>query len=149
MNLKPRRQEAPDVNLTPLVDVVLLLLIFFMVSTTFREETDLEILLPEASRQVQPESSEDQIMIAIDAAGNVFLNGQSLVDGSLAAIEAALAAAAGKRRDLPLVIRADGRTSHQAVVRAMDAAARMGFRRLGIATLEAGPAEGGKGDPGP
>ena len=134
MNLRPRRREEPDINLTPLIDVVFLLLIFFMVSTTFRKESDFEIELPEASQKPTVEESE-QLELAIDAQGRYFVDGKALDDDRLTTLIAALKEAAGEDREQPLVIRADSETSHQAVVKAMDAAGQLGLRRLSIATL--------------
>jgi biopolymer transport protein ExbD len=146
VNLRPRRQEEPDINLTPLIDVVFLLLIFFMVSTTFRKEADLKVNLPESSEAVSPVERE-QLTITIDAEGRYAVNGEALVDTRLETLKSAISGAAGARRDLPLVIRADGNTPHQAVVKAMDAAGQSGFRQLGIATIQASPRSGqGEGE---
>lgn len=133
MNLRQRRREEPDINLTPLIDVVFLLLIFFMVSTTFRREADFKIELPEASQKPVPE--EQQLILTIDAAGRYFIQDRELPDTRLVTIKKALIEATGENRDLPLTIRADGRTLHQAVVRAMDAAGQAGLRHLAIATV--------------
>lgn len=135
MNLGPRRREEPNIDLTPLIDVVFLLLIFFMVSTTFRRESDIQIDLPEASPKSAP-NEEQPLTVGIDADGRYSINGRALPDARLETISAALAEAAGEDRDQPLIIRADGRTPHQAVVTAMDAAGRLGFRRLAIATVQ-------------
>ncbi len=142
MNLRPRRQEEPDINLTPLIDVVFLLLIFFMVSTTFRKEADLKVNLPESSEAVAP-AEREQLTLTIDAEGRYVVNDKPLVDTRLETLKSAISTAAGARRNLPLVIRADGNTPHQAVVKAMDAAGQLGFRQLGIATIQASP----RGDP--
>ena len=137
MNLRPRAREREEVgvNLTPLIDVVFLLLIFFMVSTTFRNETDLEIQLPEATQEATP-ADQQRILIAIDKSGHYFVNDGALPEDNIEAIKAALLMAAADDRSLPIVIRADAATAHQAVVRAMDAAGQLGFRRLAIATVE-------------
>lgn len=135
MNLRRRRREEPNVNLTPLIDVVFLLLIFFMVSTTFRREADLRLDLPEASRTPAP--TEQHLTVSIDAAGVYYVNDQALPDARPETLRQALAAAAGEDRQQPLLLRADGRTPHQAVVTAMDAAGQLGFRRLVIGTVEA------------
>lgn len=136
MNLRPRRQEQPDINLTPLIDVVFLLLIFFMVSTTFRKETDLEIDLPKATQQQRP-AEQETLTVAVDAQGRYFVNAQPLAETSIEVLKAALIEASGEQRDLPFTIRADGQAPHQAVVTVLDAAGQLGFRRLGIATLQA------------
>lgn len=133
MNLRPRRDEGPDINLTPLIDVVFLLLIFFMVSTTFERSSELAIELPEAT--APPEQPEpDAIEIAIDASGSYYVNGTELVNTQLGTVKQALSAAAAGREDVRLVITADGRTPHQAVVTVMDAARRLGLAHLTFAT---------------
>ena len=135
MNLRPRRREELDINLTPLIDVVFLLLIFFMVSTTFRKEAELEIDLPQASEE--PASIEPrQLTISIDAQGRYYVNETALPDDQPGTLRKALLEVTGDKRDLPVTIRADGRTSHQAVVRVLDVAAQLGLRRLGIATVQ-------------
>lgn len=133
MNLRPRRVEEPDVNLTPLIDVVFLLLIFFMVSTTFRKEVDLKIELPTASEA--SEAQDRRLEIAIDSLGRMYVNDQPIADDQPEALKMAIVDAVGDERDLPFVIRADGRTPHQAVVKAMDIAGLLGFRQIAIATV--------------
>jgi len=137
MNLNPRRRrEEPEINLTPLIDVVFLMLIFFMVSTTFLKESDLRIALPEASQQ--PTRSEQQpIRITINTQGNFFINGKELVNTKIGTVERGLSEALGERSpdSVPVVIRADGDTQHERVVTAMDAAQRAGLRQVGIATV--------------
>ena len=135
MNLRPDHREHLDINLTPLIDIVFLLLIFFMVSTTFRKETGLEVDLPEASEAVRP-TEREQLTITIDARGRYAVNDQVLIDERLETLKSAISAAAGDQRDLPLIVRADGNTPHRAVVKAMDVAGQLGFRQLGIATVE-------------
>jgi len=138
MNFRPERRDVIELNITPLIDVVFLLLIFFMVSTTFQRETQLSVQLPEAAA---PESkSEDQtIEVVINARGEYFLNGRELVNNQPATLRAALARLSSGRKGTPLVIRADARTPHQAVVTVMDAARQLGLLHLSIATAK--PAE--------
>ena len=135
--MKFRRSRKPDsgIDLTPLIDVVFLLLIFFMVTTTFTQETRLLISLPEAGGETvdaEPESLE----LTIDKEGNYALNGQSLINRDIKTIMAALKDASAGNRDLPVVITADAESSHQAVVTAMDAAGKLGFNQLQIATQQ-------------
>ena len=136
MNLRRQRAEDPDINLTPLIDVVFLLLIFFMVSTTFKRDADLAVELPEASAEPTAQAP-DTLELVIDAQGRYFLGDKELVDRKLNTVKQALAQAAGENRQRPLVIRADAKTPHQAVVTAMDAAGQLGFKRLSIATVQA------------
>jgi biopolymer transport protein ExbD len=143
--LKFRRQRAEEVgiNLTPLIDVVFLLLIFFMVSTTFTRETQLSIDLPEAEGSVK-ETSEQQIEILVDEAGSYRVNGRGLVDNRMRTLQAAIYKISAGDTTLPMVITADADAAHQHVVRAMDAAGQMGFVHLSITTRQpAGSDSGG------
>ena len=134
MNLRQRVREDPTIDLTSLIDVVFLLLIFFMVSTTFERPAAMQVDLPEASEvQAQPEQ-EERLELVIDADGRMFVNDRQLVDGRPQTLKAALNQAAGDKHDLPLILRADRDTPHHFVVTAMDVAAQLGFRNLSIAT---------------
>jgi len=134
VKLSRQAAEDPEIDLTSLIDVVFLLLIFFMVSTTFERQAALKIDLPEASAQAQANDDPRQVELAIDASGVMYLNDRQLVDSSPATISAALEELAGDARDLPLVIRADAQTPHHYVVTAMDVVGSLGFTRLSIAT---------------
>jgi biopolymer transport protein ExbD len=135
--LKFRRhhREEVGINLTPLIDVVFLLLIFFMVSTTFTRETQLSIDLPEAEGAVK-EASQEQIEILIDEGGNYRVNGQGLVDSRMRTLQAAIYKISAGDTTLPMTITADAQSAHQYVVRAMDAAGQMGFVHLSITTRQ-------------
>ena len=136
MNLRPdRSDERVDVNLTPLIDVVFLLLIFFMVSTTFDRHAKLKVELPEASTRTE-QQLEEPVVISIDAKGNYFINDRQLVNTQLGTLKTALQKTVGDKNDVSLVLRADAKTPHQSVVRAMDAASQLGLTRLSIATIE-------------
>jgi len=133
LNLRQFRRNSPDVNLTPLIDVVFLLLIFFMVSTTFDRDSEIPIVLPDAS--AEPVTVEDNpIEITIDEQGHYYLNKQLVINTQLVTLKRALKKIAGERKSPPLIISADANTSHQAVVRAMDAARQLGFVQISIAT---------------
>ena len=134
MKLSPRRREDPELNLTSLIDVVLLLVIFFMVSTTFVEEGRLKVELPSASEEPVT-AIQDPIVITITAQGSYRVNEQPLVNNSRETLMAAVRKVAGGRHDAPVTIRADGRATHQVVVTAMDVAARLGFTQVNIATI--------------
>ncbi len=136
-----RRQSNQDeqINLTPLIDVVFLLLIFFMVSTTFTKETHLEIDLPEASAEPATVNEGLSIDISIQVTGDYVINGQVLVNQQAATLQRALKKVADGDNTLPLTITADANTPHQAVVRAMDVAGQLGFAQLRITTQQ--PAE--------
>ncbi len=143
--MKFRRQRPGEVgvNLTPLIDVVFLLLIFFMVSTTFTRETQLTLDLPEASGAAR-ETPERQVEVLVDEQGRYRVNGQPLVDQRVRTIQSAIYKVSAGDTTLPLVIAADAQASHQDVVRAMDAAGQMGFVHLSISTRQ--PAEAPAGD---
>jgi biopolymer transport protein ExbD len=145
--LKFRRQRREDVgiNLTPLIDVVFLLLIFFMVSTTFTRETQLSIDLPEAKGKPR-EALSEQIEILVDESGGYRVNGRALVDARLRTLQAAIYKESNGDTTLPMIITADAQAHHQYVVRAMDAAGQMGFVHLSITTRQpAGQAPPGDG----
>jgi|TARA_R110000772_G_scaffold165646_4_gene277147 biopolymer transport protein ExbD len=143
--LKFRRQQAAEVgvNLTPLIDVVFLLLIFFMVSTTFTRETQLTLDLPEANGEPR-EVTEQQVEVLVDEAGRYRVNGQPLVDNRMRTLQAAIYKVSAGDTTLPLVIAADAQAAHQDVVRAMDAAGQMGFVHMNISTRM--PAEAAASD---
>ncbi len=135
MKLQHRNVEDPDVNLTPLIDVVLLLLVFFMVSTTFIREAELMLELPEASANpVDLESSAVEVIVQED--GRYFVAGRELVNNSAETLERALLRIAGEARDQPVTIRADGRATHQSVVTVMDVAGKLGFTEVNIVTVQ-------------
>lgn len=135
MNFKRQSKEMVEVNLTPLIDVVFLLLIFFMVSTTFTKENHLSIDLPEASAEQQPVTT-SRLEIIITASGSYSINDKSLVNNQLDTLKRALVKAANGETGLPVTITADANTPHQAVVRAMDAAGQTGFVNLSITTRQ-------------
>lgn len=133
MNLRPKPKEPVDINLTPLIDVVFLLLIFFMVSTTFNRDSELSIELPSASAEAQ-DRQPDSIEVAIDAQGRFYVNGRQLLNTQSKTVRQALRSAAGDSDSPPIIISADAKTPHQAVVQIMDAARELGFVRLTFAT---------------
>ncbi len=135
MKFRRQSREELSVNLTPLIDVVFLLLIFFMVSTTFTRETQLSVDLPEASGLARDEVDQ-QVEILIDESGQYRVNGRPLVDQRLRTLQAAIYEISNGDTTLPLVISADAQAAHQSVVRAMDAAGQMGFSRLSIASIQ-------------
>ena len=139
MNLRPgHKEENVEVNLTPLIDVVFLLLIFFMVSTTFDRHAKLKVSLPESSAKASQQQN-NPLVLSIDAKGNYFINDRQVVNKSLDTLKQAIQKTIdGKAiEDAVLVLRADANTPHQFVVRAMDAASQLGLTKLSIATVEA------------
>jgi biopolymer transport protein ExbD len=133
LSLRPRIQ--PEVNLTSLIDVVFLLLIFFMVSTSFVKQSQVSIRLPEAENTAVVEEVPEQIDIMITATGIYLVNGRELINNRAETIRNALQKVSAGRNDLPLTISADANAKHQDVVTAMDVAARLGFTKIGIATV--------------
>ena len=134
MKFKRQRSQEVGVDLTPLIDVVFLLLIFFMVSTTFTRESHLQVDLPEASGEPATPADVDQIDVVINAEGQYFLNDRPLVNNRRETLERGIRELAAGDNDLPFIITADARTPHEFVVRAMDAAGRLGFSKLSITT---------------
>ena len=135
MKLSLRQRTQPEVNLTSLIDVVLLLLIFFMVSTSFVKQSQITIRLPEAESTAIVEEVPEQIDIIITASGTYLGNGRELINNRAETIRNALQKVSGGNNTLPLTISADANAKHQDVVTAMDVAARLGFSRISIATV--------------
>jgi biopolymer transport protein ExbD len=134
VNLQPRRREDPEINLISMIDVLLVLLIFFMVSTTFQQEGRVKVQLPQASQIPLPRGTVDPLVITVTAEGAYRVNERTLINASPETLRAALLKEAGAGRG-PITIRADARSTHQAVVTAMDVAGRLGFAQLNIATI--------------
>lgn len=134
MKLQSHFKEEPTVDLTSLIDVVFLLLLFFMVSTTFEHQAVLKVDLPEASAVEAPIDQADRLELVIDDSGRMYLNDRQLVDSDARTLRAAFEQAAGEDRSLPLILRADRETPHHFVVTAMDVAGQLGFSNLSIAT---------------
>jgi biopolymer transport protein ExbD len=133
VQFKRQKDSEVSVNLTPLIDVVFLLLIFFMVSTTFTKETHLSLDLPEAEGEPRSEQPQ-QIEILIDSNGQYAINQRSLASSSSKVLMTALKQVSEGNVELPLVITADAKTPHQAVITAMDAAGQLGFVHLSLTT---------------
>lgn len=146
MNLRPHRRTVPDINLTPLLDVVFLLLIFFMVSTTFKDEARLRVQLPQAVGEDVPAQEPERILIQIDRSGAFYVDDRAVTDQSRETLIRALNGALGNRQSLPVLIQADAQTPHQAVMTAMDAAAELGLIKIGFSATrpdQAAPSSAG------
>lgn len=135
MKFQRHQTDEINVNLTPLIDVVFLLLIFFMVSTTFTRETQLVVDLPQADNSAEV-TQQRPLEVVITSAGEFRVNGEGLVNSQARTLRMALAKAAGDNYSQPLTISADAQTPHQAVVTAMDVAGGLGFTKLSITTRE-------------
>jgi biopolymer transport protein ExbD len=137
VNIRPRLREDPEINLISLIDVLLVLLVFFMISTTFQQEGRVKVQLPQASQIPRPLGGQEPLVITVTAEGTYRVNDHPLINSSADTLRAALVREAGTDRG-PITIRADARTTHQAVVTAMDVAGRLGFAQLNIATVHEG-----------
>jgi biopolymer transport protein ExbD len=140
VKFRRKARENVDIGLAPLIDVVFILLLFFVVTTTFTRETQLKVDLPEAASGTPPEEAQKkQLEVVIDVDGSYSLNGKTLIKHDLNTLMGALAKESGGDTSLPMIISADGKTPHQAVITAMDAAGKLGFAHLRITTVEAQP----------
>ncbi len=140
MRIARRRREGPELNITPLIDVVFLLLIFFMVSTTFQRQSELAIELPEASAAADP-TRKDFLEVSVDAKGRYYLDGRPLLNTQTATLVQALRQRAGELGgDPPVVVSGDRSSPYQSVMAVLDAAQRVGLTRVRFATQIA-PAE--------
>ena len=135
MKLSPPKADGPDINLTPMIDVVFLLLLFFMVSTSFIRESSLKIDLPEASGQatVVQESSID---IIINTNGHYIINNVILENPSLKQLSTHLQQAVGDNKEPHIIISADANAKYHFIVTAMDIAQQLGYSRLTLATRQ-------------
>ena len=134
MKFKQVRRELPALNLTPLIDIVFLLLIFFMVTTSFSRETRLLVSLPEASGSA--ENATESIEVLVDKEGGYAINGRRLVNAEVDSLVRGLELESGGDLSLLVVLVADAEVQHQSVVTAMEAIGRAGFASLSIATRE-------------
>lgn len=131
---RPYNRDENLIDMTPFIDLVFTLLIFFMVSTTFSREAEMRIRLPEASAAQAPDR-DNMIVLNIDAQGHYYINGKALINEQAETLKRALSKEA-KEAKVPLIISADGNTPHQAVITAMDAARQVGLVNLSFATQQ-------------
>jgi len=130
-----RSRDEPEINVISLVDVLLVLVLFFMVSTSFLRDTEISLQLPEAEVDAKIAAASEKLEVMITKTGAYLVNGRELVNSERRTLRAAIERLAGDKRDLPVYIRADAAASHQSVVTAMDVAGQLGFARLNIATV--------------
>ena len=133
MNFRPPVNRDLDINLTPLIDVVFLLLIFFMVSTTFIKESEIDLTLPQASAELRKDAA-NNIQIAVDKNGDIFVNEQALINTQVETIRQAMLDAGGELEDPVVIISADAAASHQVVVDVMDVARQANLFRITFPT---------------
>jgi biopolymer transport protein ExbD len=135
MNLKPRRHEEPEINIVSLIDVVLLLVVFFMLSSRFTDEGRLRVHLPQASAVPTQKPASEPLVVTVTQRGGYRVNERELINSSPQTLRAALLKEAGTNRNARVTIRADARATHQSVITAMDVLGRMGFGEVNIATV--------------
>ncbi|NUS60371.1 MAG: biopolymer transporter ExbD [Lysobacter sp.] len=128
-----REDDTPEINLVPLIDVVLCLIIFFVVTTTFDARSVLKLQLPQANGQ-PAESQTKAISLLVNAEGRYFIDDREALRTDVESLKQTLVEIAGTDRDRPVLLRADGRTPHQSVVTALDALGQLGFSKVSIAT---------------
>ena len=137
MKMQTRRpKEDPEINLISLIDIALLLVIFFMLTSTFMQEGRLKIELPQASLAPTGRQKTDPLVISVTQAGTYRVNDRELINNSPDTLRAAIQEVAGADRNKPVTVRADARSTHQSVVTAMDVLGKLGFVRINIATVE-------------
>jgi biopolymer transport protein ExbD len=134
-----RKDDEPEINMIPLIDVMLTLLIFFVITTTFDARSVLRLELPRADGQ-PAESQSKALSVLINADGRYFIGDREALRTDVESLKRTIAEVAGTDRDRGVLLRADGRTPHQAVVTALDALGQLGFRRIAIATAPAATA---------
>ena len=142
MRLRPRDTESAGVDLTPLIDVVFLLLIFFMVSTTFQKHSELAIELPKASASAVPEA-DASIEVSLDSKGVFYVNGRQLVNSQPQTLRQALTQALAGETSKPLVIVADSNATVQSQMTVLDVAQQMGLSRIRFSTQISQPGASG------
>ena len=133
MNFRSAQRDEIDLNITPLIDVVFLLLIFFMVSTTFERKSEISITLPEAAEE-QTEVQVEAVTVAVDAGGRVYVDDRPLVNSRLSTIRDALGEASADMDEPMIIINADAEATHESVVRVMDAARQLSLSRITFTT---------------
>ncbi|PID49116.1 MAG: biopolymer transporter ExbD [Proteobacteria bacterium] len=137
MNFRPYAQQAVDVDLTPLIDVVFSLLMFFMVTTTFDRNAEIKIALPTADNAVEQSQAQDRLELIIDSQGRYYINGREVLNNKPETLFQAMTQVLNELKDEPpLVILADADVKHQSVVTAMDIAGRLGLTNFAIVTTQ-------------
>jgi biopolymer transport protein ExbD len=133
MNFRPRHRDEPEINLIPFIDVLLVVLIFLMLSTTYSKFTELQLTLPVANVE-QQRNRPQEIIVSVAADGRYAINKTALADTSVAALTQGLAGLAQNGPDSVLIISADATAPHQAVISVMEAARRAGLSQITFAT---------------
>lgn len=134
MKLRKRPREDDQINVVPFIDILLVLLIFFMVSSRFTHNAELRMELPKAEVTAGQQRQPETVELAVHQDGSYSVNGRPLVDNKPETLRKGLREVAGTRTDIPMILSADANATHQAVVTAMDVAGQLGFARLSITT---------------
>jgi biopolymer transport protein ExbD len=135
VNLRPRRVEDPEINLVSLIDVVLMMVVFFMLSSSLVDEGRIRVHLPQARDAPTGKPPSEPLVVSVTQQGSYLVNGHELINSSPDTLRAALLKEAGTDRSMRVTLRADARTTHQSVITAMDVLGRLGFVELNIATV--------------
>jgi biopolymer transport protein ExbD len=143
MNFRPHRRDEPEINLIPFIDVLLVVLIFLMLSTTYSKFTELQLTLPVADAEQQRDRPRE-IIVAVAADGRYAVNRNAMEDRSVAALAQALGTAASAGKDSVVIISADATAPHQSVVTVMEAARRAGLSQITFATQSSATASKSK-----
>ena len=134
MKLRKRSRQDDYINVVPFIDILLVLLIFFMVSSRFTHNAELKLDLPSAEETAGQQRQPDTVELAVHEDGSYSVNDQSMIDSKPETLRKGLHEVAGDRTDIPLILSADAKATHQAVVTAMDVAGQLGFSKLSITT---------------
>ena len=133
MKFKRTQVEDIHINLTPMIDCLLFILVFLLLSTTFNQFSRMNLTLPDA-QGVPPKQYEHKVQVVVDAPGHYSINGQSIASKDVVDLNTAIKQISNERRDLMFVIAADAKATHQDVIRVMDVAGQLGFVNINIST---------------
>ena len=133
MKFKRRQVEDIHINLTPMIDCLMFILVFLLLSTTFNQMSRMNLTLPDA-QGVPPKNYDQKVEVVVDSTGHYSVNGQSLVSKEVSDLNTAIKQISNDRRDLMFVIAADAKATHQDVIRVMDVAGQLGFVNINIST---------------
>ncbi len=134
VKIRKRQRQDDYINVVPFIDILLVLLIFFMVSSRFTHNAELKLDLPTAEDPSGQQRQPDTVELVVAEDGSFSINDRVLADNKPETLRKALSEVAGDRTDIPLILSADAKAQHQAVVTAMDVAGQLGFSRLSITT---------------
>jgi biopolymer transport protein ExbD len=142
VNLRQSRHEEPEINVVSLIDVVLLLVVFFILSSRFTDEGRMRVHLPSASAVPLEKVAGEPLVVSVTQQGSYLVNMRELINSSPETLRAALLKEAGSNRAIRVTVRADARATHQSVITALDVLGRLGFSEVNIATVKEAPAGG-------